>query len=360
MARYLADHPYLGKLTLLEAIELAWKLFRALGSGAAAAVTFPFHGEKVPRKYRAHVTRAALRKLTSSLTVSQIQLSTTAISYKTFAKSRGIEPRTVTWGGSGKGHWIGREDARIVVVWFHGGNYYSPAHPAHFEFLQKIVDGVCQAGNDMAVFVPSYSLAPHAQYPAQLIEGLDVLRYLTKVEGRSVGNIVLAGDSAGGNLVLGILSHLSHPHPDIKVDFASDEPFAGALMLCPWVTFDQTWPSIKRNKTKDCVALTPSSICVGHWLGKKAPDHYNEPLTAPSEWWRGAKARRMLLLSGQDDIMVDSHCAFAKQLTTANPHNTEVIVAPDEGHIAPVLDLMLGDRSEFESSKAMKKWLLSC
>lgn len=37
-----------------------------------------------------------------------------------------------------------------------------------------------------------------------------------------------------------------------------------------------------------------------------------------------------------------------------------MVVAGGEGHVAPVLDLMLGDRNEFESSKRMKQWLLSC
>ncbi|KAA8649603.1 alpha/beta hydrolase [Aspergillus tanneri] len=229
------------------------------------------------------------------------------------------------------------------MVWFHGGNYYSPAHPAYFEFLHNLADAVSQAGKDLAIFVPSYTLAPHAQYPLQLREGLDVLRYLIHKKGKLARNIVIGGDSAGGNLVLAILSHIAHPHPEIPTSHMPDEPFAGALMFCPWVTFNQTWPSIERNRKKDC-----------------PPDNYNEPLSAPMEWWTDLKARQMMLVAGEDDIMVDSHHAFAKTLEATNPQNTKIFVAPGEGHVAPVLDLMLGDRSEFESSKAMREWLLSC
>ncbi|RHZ55345.1 hypothetical protein CDV55_102347 [Aspergillus turcosus] len=289
---------------------------------------------------------------------SDNRLSTTAASYKRFAKSKGIIPRTSSWGERGQGCWVGSPDALSILVWFHGGNYYSPAHPAYFHFLHGVVDAVCQTGKQFAVFVPSYTLAPHAQYPSQLQEGLETLRYLIEIEGKSASNIVLGGDSAGGNLVLAILSHLSHPHPDIAGDLTLKTNLGGAVMICPWVTFDQTWTSVERNKKKDSVALIPSSISAKHFLGDKPPDNYNEPLRAPLEWWFEVKACQLLLISGDDDIMVDSHRAFATNLSMANPHNTQIIFAADEGHVAPVLDLMLGDRSEFESTKAMKKWLL--
>ncbi|EAU37761.1 predicted protein [Aspergillus terreus NIH2624] len=223
-----------------------------------------------------------------------------------------------------------------------------------------MVDALRQSNVDFAIFVPSYSLAPHAQYPTQLLEGLQVLRFLIEEEGKLAKNIAIGGDSAGGNLVLGILSHIAHPHPGISEGFIPDEPFAGALIHCPWVTFDQTWPSIERNKHKDSVPLLPNSVHAKYFLGDAPSDNYNEPLSAPPEWWAGLNARMLLLLSGEDDIMVDSHHAFGKILVSANPYNTEMVVAGGEGHVAPVLDLMLGDRNEFESSKRMKQWLLSC
>ncbi|KAI9929598.1 hypothetical protein MW887_001072 [Aspergillus wentii] len=325
---------YPTSLTFLECVDLTWKLLTALA--------------------------IALRQLASSLTMRQIQSSTTAAAYESFAASRGVEPRTALWGETGKGHWVGSHHAANVLVWFHGGNYYAPAHPAYFEFLHNIVDALRLLGKDFAIFVPSYSLAPHAQYPIQLLEGLEVLRFLIEEESKVARNIVIGGDSAGGNLVLGILSHIAHPHPEISAGFVPDEPFAGALMLCPWVTFDQTWPSIERNKDKDCVPLLPNSTHARHFLGDMPSDNYNEPLSAPLEWWTDLNARRLLLLSGEDDIMVDSHHAFARILAAANPYNTETVTVVGEGHVAPVLDLMLGDRKEFESSKVIQRWLSSC
>lgn len=48
--------------------------------------------------------------------------------------------------------------------------------------------------------------------------------------------IVIAGDSAGGNLTLGLISHLLHPHPDVpKVELSG--PLATTILISPWVKF---------------------------------------------------------------------------------------------------------------------------
>lgn len=203
-----------------------------------------------------------------------------------------------------------------------GGGYYAPASSAHFKFLEDVVNAVVQSGEgkSFAAFVPSYTLAPHARYPTQLREGLEVLQYLVEGEGKLLENIVIGGDSAGGNLVLGILSHMSHPHPhpDFSAGlgscFMGDGSLCGALMLSPWVSNDRTWPSVRRNKLKDCVTTVPTDISTEHFLGVNDDwDNYNEPLRAP-EWWAGVKSRNLLIVSGEDEIMTDAHRAFGRIL----------------------------------------------
>lgn len=204
-----------------------------------------------------------------------------------------------------------------------GGNYYSPAHPAYLDFLAGIVDACCRAGMELAVFVPLYTLAPHAKYPCQLREGLDALRYL--VEEKDASHIILGGDSAGGNLVLGILSHLSHPHPDLAQGPSIKGNLGGAILMSPWVTFDQSWHSITRNINRDCVSLVSSSLSAKYWLGNRHLDNYNEPLRAPADWWADIKARRVLFIAGDDDLMVDSHLAFAAKFRVSLLHLLDLL-----------------------------------
>ncbi|RMJ21022.1 hypothetical protein PHISP_08105 [Aspergillus sp. HF37] len=355
------------KLTILETVDIVYKLTKALLGGAAAAVKFPFLGDRAAKRYRTHITHAVLRKLSSQTTVRQSQVGSTTASYEKYAKSRGITPRTVSWE-TGHGHWIGDSDATKVLVWFHGGGYYAPASTAHFRFLEDVVHAVCQSGKEkgFAAFVPSYTLAPHARYPAQLHKGLEVLQYLVQGEGKALKNIVIGGDSAGGNLVLGILSHMSHPHP--HPDLAEFDPesstsiaagsLRGALLLSPWVSNDRSWASVQRNGLKDCVTTVPTDISAEHFLADDGGwDNYNEPIRAPEGWWADIKCRNMLIVSGEDEIMTDAHKAFGRTVQAASPGKTEIAVAPGEGHAAPILDLMLGDRSEFQSAKYIKAWL---
>lgn len=275
-----------------------------------------------------------------------IRLGSTTAAYEKYAKSRGIAPRTFSWE-TGHGHWIGDSEATKVLVWFHGiyksntttysqtspahpltdrttgGGYYAPASSAHFQFLEDVVRAVRQSGKgkDFAAFVPSYTLAPHARYPAQLREGLEVLQYLVKGEGKTLENVVIGGDSAGGNLVLGILSHMSHPHP--HPDLAGFDPgsstsiaaesLRGALLLSPWVSNDRSWASVQRNGLKDCVTTVPTDISTEHFLPDDGGwDNYNEPVRAPEGWWADIKCGNLLIVSGEDEIMTDAHRAFGR------------------------------------------------
>src|SRR5258707_263246 len=56
-------------------------------------------------------------------------------------------------------------------------------------------------------------LAPTAPYPRQLQQAALLLTHALHTLHIPPQNIILTGDSAGANLVLSLLSHISHPHP---------------------------------------------------------------------------------------------------------------------------------------------------
>lgn len=96
--------------------------------------------------------------------------------------------------------------------------------------------------------------------------------------------IAISGDSAGGNMALGLLSHILHPHPDIpKIEL--EEPLATAILISPWISFSTTYASMQRNKTSDM--LTPEALY--RWSesfkGSKSSDEYNEPMLADETWF---------------------------------------------------------------------------
>lgn len=188
-----------------------------------------------------------------------------------------------------------------------GGGYNLPATPSHFRFCADIN---AATNSNVAVLFLGYTLAPHAHYPTQLTQGVELLRHLIKDLNRKPGNIMIAGDSAGANLTLGILSHLSRPHPSIA-PLELDAPLRGIVLLAPWTTFDnEGWASIEYNKNKDTVNSSYTDIWSRNFLGGKPRDEYNEPMRAEAEWWRGLRAEEVLMVAGGDEILLDSIKVF--------------------------------------------------
>lgn len=129
---------------------------------------------------------------------------------------------------------------------------------------------------------------------------------------------MLAGDSAGANLVLGILSHLSHPHPSVA-PLEISAPLRGIILLGPWTSFDnEGWESVKYNKYKDVVSAACADLWSSNFLGGKPRDQYNEPIAAGAEWWRGLKAEEVLVVAGGDEILLDSIKTFEGKLKVSD------------------------------------------
>ena len=82
--------------------------------------------------------------------------------------------------------------------------------------------------------------------------------------------IFVAGDSAGGNLALSLLSHLVHPQPEVaeKVRLNLSEPLGGAVLISPWVNFDPEQDSVKRNATSDMVTASAAIRWSESYLGE--------------------------------------------------------------------------------------------
>jgi acetyl esterase/lipase len=67
--------------------------------------------------------------------------------------------------------------------------------------------------------------------------------------------IFVGGDSAGGNLALGLMSHILHPHPNFqeKLRVNLPSPLAGAILTSPWCKFPFEDESAIRNEGSDFV-----------------------------------------------------------------------------------------------------------
>ncbi len=134
--------------------------------------------------------------------------------------------------------------------------------------------------------------------------------------GVAPNQIIVAGDSAGGNISLGLLSHVMYPHPSIP-SLNLSEDLKGLILLSPWVTFDQTAPAMSQNANKDMLEKSVLKRWSDAFMGGAEDDNYNTPLMADGDWWKGLPAKEVLILAGRDELFVSDIEEFVKKLNVS-------------------------------------------
>jgi len=154
-------------------------------------------------------------------------------------------------------------DGKKVILYVHGGGYVSGSCSDHRAFVSKFAMQ-CSFTN----LVYKYRLAPENPYPAALEDSLKVYEWLLS-HGFSPGNILIAGESAGGGLSLALLLAIK----DRKIPM----PVA-AVAISPWT--DLTCSS-ESYHTKNAVSLAPKNswtVFSKYYVGENRADN---PLISP-------------------------------------------------------------------------------
>jgi acetyl esterase/lipase len=247
-----------------------------------------------------------------------------------------------------------------------GGGYVVSASPGHLQILLEIKDTLVAAGSDTAVFILAYDLAPERKYPTQLQQAVESLRYLIETTNRSPSDITIGGDSAGGNLSLGVLSHLSHPHPDVPVLNLPSKLHA-ALLISPWCSFNTNTPAFKTNAEKDMFDYRTLARWSGAFLGSDSPfagDFYNEPVLAAPSWWEATAdvIEEVLIWAGGNEVLLDGIEEFSKRFTKGfggKGGKVTTVITPKAAHVEWVVEALLGYKGDSGTgtSIVIKDWV---
>ena len=191
----------------------------------------------------------------------------------------------------------------------------------------------------------AYTLAPYAIYPTQIQQAVAAVSHLITKENFSIEKISIGGDSAGGNLALAVVSHMLHPHPKIPPLDLQGKSFRGLVLLCPWVIFNDNYPSSKFNALKDVVSQKCGSRWSGAYMAGAETDAYNQPLelTANDPWWQGLDRviGDIAVVAGGDEVLLSSVSEMAARLQKAHPR-VELFVGQGEAHDKPINTLLGG------------------
>ncbi|MBI5322450.1 alpha/beta hydrolase [Bradyrhizobium sp.] len=148
-----------------------------------------------------------------------------------------VSCRPVAAGGV-DGEWIVPADAAPgrAILYFHGGGFRLGSVASHRDLIARIA-----AASGCRVLAVNYRLAPEHRFPAALEDAVAAYAWLRE-QGLKSGNIALAGDSAGGNLVLTAMLSLR--------DRGEPLPAAGVLMS-PWTDLAATGGSYESRAAAD-------------------------------------------------------------------------------------------------------------
>jgi acetyl esterase/lipase len=158
--------------------------------------------------------------------------------------SNGVAIQRTT--GTVRGEWIiPKSAAQGAILYFHGGGYIACSPATHRPITARLA-----RLTGLSVFAPDYRLAPESRFPAALEDATASYRYLTNDRGLSPDTIAVAGDSAGGGLVLAVLARLR----DAGVPLP-----ACAVCESPWTDLSGSGASVIENEGR-CAMFYPENI----------------------------------------------------------------------------------------------------
>ena len=190
----------------------------------------------------------------------------------------------------------------------------------------------------------------------------------------SPSNIVIGGDSAGGNLALQLASQLLHPHSSLptlhlpshastETDVTSSEfsePFGGMLLISPWSVYNADAPSFARNSTRDVLPQSAWQVTGAIVRQGIVPALHNhlEPGIAPPGWWKGLGRvfPRVLITAGEHECLVDpierTGAVIAEEVK-----DTTVFVLPGGVHEDFIGAFASGEGGRGDDYKLVVSWL---
>ncbi|KAH7403807.1 Alpha/Beta hydrolase protein [Cadophora sp. MPI-SDFR-AT-0126] len=291
--------------------------------------------------YKRNVSYTLLRSLSKyelmHLVARRPKDATTLDMYCEYMKSQNLKPEVVELENGLGGGWIGSPKAKKVMLYFHGSGYVNIATPFHFQMLGDLVALGGKEGKSFSIFAVQYSLAPRAQYPHQITEAVDALIYLLETAKYDPEDIYVGGDSAGAHLTIALLSTLTHPHLAASRVSLQSKKLAGAFLISPWVTFEQTSASMTENSNKDFMTKPLLKKSSDLLMGTAKEDKYTMPLIAEPEWWKDLKVKELGVTGGEYELFKDDIENWVNNVKVYNP-KTEYYLAPAEVHAQAIVD----------------------
>jgi monoterpene epsilon-lactone hydrolase len=222
------------------------------------------------------------------------------------------------------------------VLYVHGGGYQTGSPTSHCSYPPRrltIPRGLAAHLSRVAsapVHLPVYRLAPEHPYPAAVD---DVARayHALRDAGHSAQRIAMAGDSAGGGLVMALV---------LRLRAAGDELPGSIGLISPWLDLDLVSPLLEVNAATDAM-LDPGWLAdaVARYRGAADPPELR-PLEADP-----AGLPPVHVVAGSEEILLGDSDALVARIREAGG-SVDYLRADGLWHAYPVFAGMLREADD--------------
>jgi monoterpene epsilon-lactone hydrolase len=213
------------------------------------------------------------------------------------------------------------DDAQRVLLYLHGGGFMTHLPSAYRVFAHRL-SGALKA----RVLLPDYRLAPEHPFPAATDDCLEVYRWIL-AQGIDSQRVIIAGDSAGGNLALVTA---------IRIRDAGLRAPACVVMLSATTDLTGAGASLKYNKNHDPM-LVPEAL-------EFVRSTY-APTIDPAHPWLSplqddfARLPPLLFHAGSTELLVDDSIRAADKARWAGVA-VEIEIWPDMPHVFQMMGML--------------------
>lgn len=206
------------------------------------------------------------------------------------------------------------------ILYFHGGAFIIGLNQLYRSFSVLLAQ-FCKA----SVMLADYSLAPENPFPIALNESLAAYKALLEFLNIDPKQIIIGGDSAGGNLAIALL--LACKEEGIPMPSC-------AFIFSGWFDLTLTGESIEKNKMIDPV-ISPNHLAPAVSAYLKEKIDATHPLISPL-YGDLTGLPPLFLHVGQKEILLDDTLSFAKK-AEAQGAKVKLVLSKNMVHVHPIL-----------------------
>ncbi|KXN70788.1 alpha/beta-hydrolase [Conidiobolus coronatus NRRL 28638] len=229
-----------------------------------------------------------------------------------------------------------------IILYIHGGGFMAGSLGTH-RMLVTDISKITQ----LPVFHLDYGLSPDNQYPSALFEIFSVYKFLLDPHqglGYSPEQILIGGDSAGGNLALSFSYYLR--------DFGFKLP-KGQLLLSPWLDLTQSHASWK-GPDHDYLSL---EFMGGEKIGNYyAPNQLENPYASPY-YGRVNDLGKILIQYGEVEKLSGEINDFSNKFNTTKNSKLRLECYTDMPHVFQIFSF---DSQSALALKNIKRFVDDC